>query len=125
MEKEGYCYNLSEKGKAFRKHLCIAFCGGNCAGGECWREVRNCGLGGKGRMVRPGCLLSSLLCTLYIEKMMEEAIKEIQEGIKVGGQMMVDVWFAYDQAIIASTDIRLLRIMNGLYGKFLLQQNTA
>ena len=49
MEKEGYSNNITKTGEGFRKRLCIAFCGGNCAGGGCWKwKVRNCEHGSEG-----------------------------------------------------------------------------
>ena len=56
-----------------------------------------------GRGVRQGCLLSPLLFSLYLE-MMEEAMEESEEGVKVGGYLLRDVRFADDQGMVANTE---------------------
>jgi len=41
-------------------------------------------------------------------------MEEVQEGIKLWGQMLTDVRFADDQAILAGTEVGLQKIMNKL-----------
>ena len=67
-----------------------------------------------GRGVRQGCLMSPLLFSLYAESMMMEAMEGINEGIKVGGMLERDVRFADDQAMVASSQEGLQRIMSAL-----------
>ena len=66
-----------------------------------------------GRGVRQGCPLSPLLFSIYAEMMMKEAMEDIIEGVKVGGELLKDVRFADDQAMVASTERGLQKIMDG------------
>ena len=65
-----------------------------------------------GRGVRQGCLMSPTLFNIYAEAMVREALHDVSEGVKVGGKIIMDVRFAYDQAMIASTETGLQRIMD-------------
>jgi len=67
-----------------------------------------------GRGVRQGCTLSPLLCNLYDEAMMREALYEIECGIKVGGHMIKTVRIADDKAVVASSEKGLQELMDNI-----------
>jgi hypothetical protein len=73
------------------------------------------GSGIVGRGVRQGCLLSPLLFAIYAEKMMIEAMENVKDGVKVGGQLLKDVRFADDQGMVAGTMKGLQRMMDALH----------
>src|SRR6266516_806127 len=55
-----------------------------------------------------------LLFSIYAEVMMIEALEDMNEGVKVEGQLISDVRFADDQGMVASTGSGLQRQMNKL-----------
>src|SRR5580698_5595865 len=67
-----------------------------------------------GRGVRQGCPNSLLLFSIYAEKMMIEAVEDIDEGVDVGGKLVKDVKFADDQGMVASSEQGLQRLMDAL-----------
>jgi len=50
--------------------------------------------------VRQGCPLSPLLFNLYIQYVINKALEDIQEGVKVGGVLIPAIRFADDQAMV-------------------------
>ena len=72
-------------------------------------------LGIIGRGVRQGCSLSPLLFSIYAEMMMmKEAIENVEEGIRVGGEIIKDVKYADDQGMVANTEAGLQSLMDSL-----------
>src|SRR6218665_3723247 len=67
-----------------------------------------------GRGVRQGCPLSPILFNIYIEEIMREAMEEMTEGIKVGGNLTNALRFVADQAMIAASQKGPQRMMDRL-----------
>ena len=67
-----------------------------------------------GRGVRQGCLLFPLLFSIYAEMMMIKAMEDVEEGVRVVGELLKDVKFADDQGMVAQTEKGLQTIMDAL-----------
>ena len=67
-----------------------------------------------GRGVRQGCSLSSLLFSIYAERMMIEALDSVDEGVKVEGSLLKDIRFADDQCMVPETEPGLQNIRSRL-----------
>ena len=67
-----------------------------------------------GRGVRQRCPISPLLFSIYAEVMMIGAMKNCEEGIVLGGQVVGDVRFADDQGMVSSSEDNLQRLMDRL-----------
>jgi len=67
-----------------------------------------------GRGIRQGFPLSPLLFSIYSEAMMKETMDSIEEGIRIGGELLKDVKFADDQGIVANSEQGLQRLLDSL-----------
>ena len=72
-----------------------------------------------GRVARQGCPLSPVLLSVYVEIMMIEAMERVEEGVAVGGELLKDVCFANDQAMVANSEAGLQRLMDSPSAKYL------
>ena len=70
------------------------------------------GPGTVGRGVRQGCSLSPILFNIYAEAMMKESLEDLEDGIKVGGEIVKTIRFADDKAVVCSTKEGLQRMIN-------------
>src|SRR6476469_2917485 len=67
-----------------------------------------------GRGVRRGCPLSPLLFSIYAETMMKEALENVEEGIRVGGELIKYVKYADDEGMVANMEAGLQSLMDSL-----------
>ena len=67
-----------------------------------------------GRGVRQGCSLSPVLFNIYAEAMMNEALSDLEEGVRVGGRLIKSVRFADDKAIVCDREEGLQEMINNL-----------
>ena len=66
------------------------------------------------RGVWQGCPLSPLLFSIYTEMMLKEALEEVEEGVRVSGELIKDVKYADDQGMVSSTESGLQILMDRL-----------
>src|SRR6476469_9774414 len=67
-----------------------------------------------GRVVRQGCPLSPLLVSIYAEMIMKEALENVEEEIRVGGELIKDVKYADDPGMVAYAEAGLQSLMGSL-----------
>ena len=56
-------------------------------------------------------IISSLI-SIYAEMMIIEAMEDMEEGVRVGGELLKDVKFADDQGMVTKTEKELQTTMN-------------
>jgi len=64
-----------------------------------------------GRGVRQECPVLHLLFSIYAEMMMKEALDDVDEGVKIEGELVKDVKFADDQRMVENSEKGLQVLM--------------
>ncbi|KAK9411278.1 hypothetical protein NXF25_002453 [Crotalus adamanteus] len=100
-----------------------------------WHQVANVRLGQKysadaeiRRRVRQGCILSPLLFNIHSESIFNEALENIDAGIKVNGVWINNLRYADDTVLLANKheDLQLLiNRVTEISGKYGLKLNTS
>src|SRR6476619_336517 len=52
--------------------------------------------------------------SIYAEMMMKEVLENVDDGIRVGGELIKDVKYADDQGMVANTEAGLQSLMDSL-----------
>ena len=66
------------------------------------------------RGVRQGCIVSPTLFNMYSEKIFQNALEVIHEGIKVNGRFVNNIRYADDTVIIANSQEGLQNLINAI-----------
>ena len=66
------------------------------------------------RGVRQGCILSPTFFNMYLEKIFQNALEDIQEGIKVNERFVNNIRYADDTVIIANSQEGLQNLINAI-----------
>ena len=61
---------------------------------------------------RQECPLSPQLFNIYIQSLVDEALENVEDGVKGEGHFVNAVRFADDQAMVVNSNARLQRIMD-------------
>jgi len=77
-------------------------------------EEEDSDLGIIGRGTRQGCPLSPLLFNIYIQEVLNETFDNVADGVATGKRLIQAICFADDQAMMASSEEGLQRIMEAL-----------
>ena len=67
-----------------------------------------------GRGTRQGGILSTIIFNVYSQFMINEAMENNQDGVRINGRKVPSIRFAGDKAMISNTNAGLQRIMNTL-----------
>ena len=64
-----------------------------------------------------------LLFSIYAEMMMIEAMEDVEEGVRIGGELLKNVRFADDQGMVAHTGKGQQTIMDALIREIVLYED--